>query len=156
MTKYIWITVILIAFILALAFKQAPNEPEIARPVPEADQEVIADIPQAEAGEPIISESGNIKITRPQPDTTVSSPLLVKGSAKISGNALQLRLKDASGNVIAEKQATVAEPGEDGFGSFGELLLFSDAPAGAGTLEAYSKGAFDQSEQDLVSIPIKF
>lgn len=156
MTKYIWITVILIAFILALAFKQAPNEPEIARPVPEADQEVIAEIPQAEAGEPIISESGNIKITRPQPDAVVASPLLVKGSAKLAGASVELRLKDSSGNIIAEKRATVAEASEDGFGSFGELLVFDAVPEGAGALEVFSKGVFGGSEQDLVSIPIKF
>ncbi len=156
MTKYIWITVIIIGVMLGLAFKQARNEPEVSRPAEDASQEAISDIPQAEEGEPVISDSGNLKITQPRPDAEVASPMLIKGSAQSSVGALQLRLKDAGGNVLAEKQATVAEAGEDGFGSFGELLLFEGAASGPGALEAYSKGAFDGSEQDLVSIPIKF
>ncbi|MEK7188887.1 MAG: Gmad2 immunoglobulin-like domain-containing protein [Patescibacteria group bacterium] len=156
MTKYIWFTVILIAVLLALAYKQAPKEPEVSRPEPPAPQNVISDVPQPEEGEPVVSASGNVKVTRPQPDAMVASPLLVKGSAKLAGASVQLRLKDASGAVIAEKQATVAEASEDGFGSFGELLVFDAVPEGAGILEVYAEGVFDRSEQDLISIPIKF
>ncbi|MBI1961692.1 MAG: hypothetical protein HYS45_03250 [Parcubacteria group bacterium] len=156
MAKYIFITIILLVAMLGLAYKQAPNEPEISRPQKDSSQEVISDIPQAEEGEPTFSESGNVKITQPQPNTTVASPMLVKGSAKASAAALRLRLKDASGTVIAEKQATAAAAGEDGFGSFGELLLFEGVSAESGVLEAFSKSVFDGSEQNLVSIPIKF
>ena len=155
MTKYIWFTVILIAVLLGLAYKQAPKEPEVARPVEEAE-EIVADVPQPEEGEPVVSASGNIKVTRPQPDTAITSPLLVKGSSRVSASTLHLRLKGADGNTVAEKQAAPAEAGEDGFGAFGELLIFDNAPAGSGALEVYSKSAFDGSEQDLVSIPIKF
>ena len=155
MTKYILITIMIIGVTLAFAFKQAPKEPEVSRPAEDASQEIISDIPQAEEGEPVVSESGNVRITRPRPDATMTSPLLVKGSAKTSASALQLRLKGADGTVIAEKQATAAKAGEDGFGSFGELLLFENAPTGDGTLEVFSKSPFDGSEQDLVSIPIK-
>ncbi|MBI2050216.1 MAG: Gmad2 immunoglobulin-like domain-containing protein [Parcubacteria group bacterium] len=156
MAKYIFITIILLAAMLGLAYKQAPNEPEVSRPQEDSSQEIIADVPQAEEGEPVISDSGNVRVTQPRPDATITSPMLVKGSAKASAPALHLRLKDASGTVIAEKQATAAAAGEDGFGSFGELLLFENVAADSGVLEAFSKSPFDGSEQDLVSIPIKF
>ncbi|MBI2637037.1 MAG: Gmad2 immunoglobulin-like domain-containing protein [Parcubacteria group bacterium] len=156
MTKYLWITGALIAVVLALAFKQAPNEPEVSRPAEDASQDVISDIPQAEEGEGVVSESGSIKVTRPQPNTTVASPLLVKGEARGRGLAVRLRLKDATGAVMAEKSVAASAAEGSEFGSFGELLLFDDAAAGAGVLEVFSEGAFDGSVQDLVSIPIKF
>jgi len=155
MAKYILITIVMTGAMLGLAYKQAPHEPEVARPVEDAE-EIVSDIPQTEEGEPVVSEFGNIRVTRPQLDAQVASPLLVKGSAKASASVLHLRLKGADGTVIVEKQATVATAGEDAFGSFGELLLFENAPAGAGSLEVYSEGAFGGGEQDLVSIPIKF
>ncbi|OJI06350.1 hypothetical protein BK004_04265 [bacterium CG10_46_32] len=42
MIKYIWFTVILIGVVLALAFKQAPHEPEVTRPMQESFQDVVA------------------------------------------------------------------------------------------------------------------
>ena len=41
MTKYIWITVLMIVFVLLLAFKQAKNEPDVF--VPDQNQEQQAD-----------------------------------------------------------------------------------------------------------------
>ncbi|MAG28603.1 spore gernimation protein, partial [bacterium] len=66
------------------------------------------------------------------------------------------RLKDSDGSIIVEKFGTARAEEVGEFGSFGELLLFDEASTDTGVLEVYSISAFDGSEQDLVSIPIKF
>lgn len=149
MTKYIWITAALIAIILAFAFKQAPNEPEVARPAEDAPFSL-------EEGEPVVSESGNIKVTQPQPNVEIASPLLVKGEARVYEGTVQFRLKDSNGNIITEKFGTAAAEETGAFGSFGELLVFDGLSGGEGVLEVYSESAFDGSVQDLVSIPVRF
>jgi hypothetical protein len=153
MTKYIWITIGVISLILFLAYQQAPNEPEVQRPL----DEIVEDIPfEQQEGEPIVSENGNIKITRPQPNTTITSPMLIKGEARVFEGTFQMRLKDAQDNIIVEKFGTAAAEEVGEFGTFGELLLFDDISSETGTLEVYWQSPEDGSEQDLVSIPIKF
>jgi len=152
MTKYIWITIGVISLILIMAWKQAPKEPL----VPTSD-EIVNDFPfDQQEGEPIVSESGNIKVTRPQPGNTIQSPLLIKGEARVFEGTIQIRLKDAEGSVIIEKHGATesAEAGE--FGNFGELLLFDDVKADEGVLEVYSIDASNGAEIDLTSIPVKF
>ncbi|MDP3995289.1 MAG: Gmad2 immunoglobulin-like domain-containing protein [bacterium] len=149
MTKYIWLTAFLIAIILALAYKQAPNEPEVSRPMED-------DPFSLEIGEPSVSESGNISVTQPQPYTWIASPLLVKGEARVFEGTVQFRLKDADGNIITEKFGTAAAEEIGAFGSFGELLVFDEPNTEEGVLEVYSESAADGSVQDLVSIPVRF
>jgi hypothetical protein len=156
MNKYIWLTIIFIIFILMLAWKQAPNEPEVARPADEIIEGVIPELPEQIEGEPIISQSGNIKVTRPQPNTSIESPLLVKGEARLFEGTFQMRLKDADGNLITEKFGTARAEEVGAFGSFGELLLFDEVATETGVLELYSESAKDGAEQDLVLIPINF
>ncbi len=153
MNKYIWITIAVIIFILTLAWKQAPNEPEVARLPDQITEDII---PEIEEGEPTVSESGNIKVTRPQPDAKIVSPMLIKGEALLFEGTFQMRLKDASGAVIVEKFGTASAEEVGEFGTFGELLLFDEIAEQTGVLEVFSISAVDGSEQDLVSIPIKF
>jgi len=153
MTKYIWITISVIALILVLAYKQAPNELDLERPL----DDIVSDImPTPDEGEPIISDNGNIKITRPQPDAVVESPLLIKGEARVFEGTVQFRLKDAEGNIIVEKFGTAAASEVGEFGSFGELLLFDEVSSETGSLEVYWQSPQDGSEQDLILIPVKF
>jgi len=148
MTKYIWITISVIGLIILLAYKQAPSEPDLERPV-----EVI---PELEEAQLIISESGNIKVTEPQPDSVIESPLLIKGEARVFEGTVQFRLKDSQGNIIAEKFGTAQSVEAGEFGEFGELLLFDNVESESGTLEIYSQSPEDGSEQDLILIPVKF
>lgn len=153
MTKYIWITISVIALIIILAWKQAPNEADLERPI----EDIISDVmPTPEEGEPIVSDNGNIKITRPQPDSIVTSPMLIKGEARVFEGTVQFRLKDAEGNIIAEKFSTAQAEEAGEFGAFGELLLFDEVSAETGTLDVYWQSPENGSEQDLISIPIKF
>lgn len=148
MQRYIWLTIGVIVLLLALGFKQAPNEPPVERPQDSGSA--------IEAGEPIASESGNIKITEPRPDTKVASPLLVKGEARTFEATLQMQLKDADGTMLAEKIVTYAAEEVGEFGSFGELLLFDEPAVDSGTLSLFTESAEDGSVQDLLEIPIRF
>ena len=151
MTKYIWITVGVIILVLGLALKQAPKEPPVV--APEAPAETA---PAPEAGTPIVSESGNIKVTQPQPDSLVASPLLVKGQARVFESAFQIILKDSDGKEVVKKTVTAPAPDAGQFGDFGELLLFDPPKTDKGTLEVFDNSAKDGAVQDLVSIPVKF
>jgi len=153
MTKYIWITISIIALILVFAYKHAPNEPDLEKPA----EDIISDqMPTPEEGEPIVSESGNIKVTRPQKDTVATSPILVKGEARVFEGTFQIHLKDANGAILSEKTAMANAPDMGEFGSFGELILFDAPTTETGFLEVFSYSAKDGSLQDLVSIPVIF
>jgi len=151
MTRYILITALLIVFIIALAAKQAPHEPEIASP--DVPEDILSGL---ETGEPVVSESGNIKVERPQPGATISSPVLVRGQARAFEGTFHIRLKDSDGKVVVEKTGTASAEEAGDFGTFGELLLFDDVATDEGAVEVYTVSAEDGSEQDLASIPVKF
>ncbi len=149
MSRYIWITSLLLVFIIALALKQAPKEPPV--------ESIPGDIAQQlEEGEPVVSESGNILVTRPQPGAKISSPVLIRGEARVFENTFNMRLVDTDGNVIAEKFATADAPDVGEFGSFGELLVFDEVDTDEGFVEVYSESAEDGSEINLVRIPVNF
>ncbi len=150
MTKYIWITAGLIVLLLVLGFKQAPKEPPVERPA-EAISEALP-----EAGEPTVSESGNITVTEPQQNAKVASPLLVKGEARTFEATFQMQLKDAGGKLLAEKTVTYAAEETSEFGSFGELLVFDNPETDSGTLSIFSHSPEDGSVQNLVEIPVAF
>lgn len=151
MTKYIWITISVIVLVLILGLKQAPKEPPVVLPDAPAEN-----IPALESGEPIVSESGNIKVTRPQPDSLASSPMLVKGQARVFESTFQMVLKDGDGKEVTKKTVTYTAEDPSQFGDFGELLLFDVPKTDTGTLEVFDNSAKDGAVQDLVTIPVKF
>lgn len=151
MTKYIWITVGLIVLILILAFKQAPKEPPVV-----GSEAPTEDVATPIVGEPVVSQSGNIKVSQPQPDSLVSSPMLVKGQARAFEATFQMMLKDSDGKEIAKKTVTYTAEEPSQFGQYGELLLFDAPKTDTGTLEVFTYSAKDGSVQDLVTIPVKF
>jgi len=151
MTKYIWITIGVIALILVLGWKQAGKEPPVV--IPEAPAE---DVAAPVVGEPVVSESGNIKVTQPQPDSLAASPMLVKGQARVFESTFQLVLKDGDGKEVTKKTVTYTAEDPSQFGDFGELLLFDAPKTDTGTLEVFDNSAKDGSVIDLVTIPVKF
>lgn len=152
MIKYIWITGAVIVFILALALKQAPKE----APAVSANDVSSAEKSTGTAGEPAVSESGNIKVQEPQANALVSSPLLVKGQARTFESTFQISLKDSSGKEVAKKTATYTAADPSQFGDYGELMLFDAPGTDTGTLEVFTNSAKDGAVQDLIKIPVRF
>lgn len=140
----------MIGLVLILAYKQAPKEPPASAPA------TAGDAASSEVAKPIESQSGNIKVSQPQSDSLISSPLLVKGQARVFENTFQMVLKDADGKEVVKKTVTAAAPDAGQFGDFGELLIFDNPKTDKGTLEVFDLSAKDGSVIDLVKIPVKF
>ncbi len=156
MTKYIWITLIVILLILTLGAKQSSREPELERPAGDIITDTDQDAQNSDISEPVVSESGNIKVISPKPEEKIYSPLLVKGEARVFENVFHIRLKNSNGEILVEKNGSTNAQEVGEFGSFGELILFDENISGKGVLEVYSTSAKDGSEQDMVLIPIIF
>lgn len=111
--------------------------------------------PTVERGEPVVSESGNIKVSQPLPLQTVSSPLAVRGEARVFENNVEYRLTESDGTVLAEGFATAQAPDIGQFGPF-EATIGFNTETEVGTLEVFSTSPKDGSEINKVTIPLIF
>lgn len=105
---------------------------------------------------PVRVESENIYVSSPAPDTKISNPFLVSGSARVFENIVNIRLKDGDNSVLAESFATAQSADVGLFGNFELNLTYKQPRFATGTLEVYWQSAKDGSDQDLVSIPVEF
>lgn len=96
-----------------------------------------------------------IWLTHPVENQVISIPLLVKGSARVFEGTVHVRVVDKNGTVLAQG-FTTATQGAPGRGSFELRLTFEPPPAGFGYVEAFEISAKDGSEQNKVSIPVKW
>ncbi|MBI2032359.1 MAG: Gmad2 immunoglobulin-like domain-containing protein [Candidatus Levybacteria bacterium] len=97
----------------------------------------------------------NIVVLSPASNSKLENPFLVRGRARVFENVVSIRLKDSSGNVIAEGTAYANAPDIGQFGDFEQYINFSTEDS-KGVLEVYQASAKDGSDQDLVSISVKF
>lgn len=96
-----------------------------------------------------------IWVTEPKEGDLVTSPIKVKGSARVFEAAVSLRLVDANGNVL-NKTFTMASEGAPGRGTFEAELTFEQPKTDTGYVEVFWGSPKDGSEMDLVRIPVKF
>ena len=96
-----------------------------------------------------------IWITSPKQDQKVGSPLEVTGSARVFEAAVNIRLVDSTGKMIAEGFATASE-GAPGRGDFKYSLDFNAASPGKGELEVFWTSPKDGKELDKVSVPVNW
>lgn len=106
--------------------------------------------------EPVISESGNMKIYWPQPNATVTRPLVVFGEARVFENTVSYRLLNADGGLLVNGFTTAYAPDIGQFGPFSIPLWYDEQPVGTeGFVEVFTHSAQDGSAVDLVRIPVK-
>jgi cytoskeletal protein RodZ len=105
---------------------------------------------------PVPTTSKDISVTVPGVDALVSSPMLVRGEARVFENNVSLRLTDADGEILAETFATAEAPDIGQFGPFQISLSFSRPTTSTGTLEVFEASARDGSEINKVTIPVRF
>ena len=96
-----------------------------------------------------------IWVTSPAPDQKVASPVEVTGSARVFEAAVNIRLVDDSGIIIAEGFTTATE-GAPGRGDFKHSLAFSAASPGKGEVEVYWTSPKDGGILDKVSVPVNW
>jgi hypothetical protein len=133
------------------------NEPDAEQV--EYDQEKSGAAADPSAGDTPIEEasskSGHTVVTSPLAQAPVTSPLTVSGRARAFENTVNIRIKDANGEILAETFAT-ADGDLGRFGEFSTAINFDATTANKGTLEVFQISAEDGSERDQVVIPITF
>ncbi len=95
-----------------------------------------------------------IWVTAPTPGQSVNSPIKIKGTAMVFEATVSYRLKDASGNVLAEGYTT-ASTGAPERGDFAAELVFTPGQPGSGQLEVFEVSMKDGSDINKVIIPVE-
>jgi hypothetical protein len=100
------------------------------------------------------SAKGNITVTRPLPNARVSSPLVISGEASVFEAALQWRVADSAGRVLAQG-ITTASVGAPGRGTFTVTATFAPPAADVfGSVEVFSVSPKDGSVDEIVRVPV--
>lgn len=94
-----------------------------------------------------------IWVTAPTAGQKITSPVTIKGSARVFEAAVSTRIVDESGQVLARGFGTATE-GAPGRGDFVITLPFPASQAGKGKLEVYWGSPRDGQDMDIVSIPV--
>ncbi len=97
----------------------------------------------------------NIVVFFPEPEATVTSPLLVGGFARTFENSYVWRVKDSMGTERASGFGTAAATEVGTFGPFQFEVYLPTLPEKNFTLDVFSLSAADGSEQNLVSVPLR-
>jgi len=95
-------------------------------------------------------------VTQPQPNDVVSSPVTVRGRARVFEAALSGRVVTDTGRELGIAHF-MTSAGAPEFGDYDARISFT-RPAGvsSGFVEVFTYSAKDGSVQDLVRIPVRF
>lgn len=105
-----------------------------------------------DAPSPWTDPATNIELFAPVANTIYRSPIDVTGLSRTFEGNVNIRLLDANGEVLAERNAIGGSV--DGFDFFHTYLRFSITEEQPATLEVFEIDAGDGSRRDEVSIPI--
>ncbi len=108
----------------------------------------------AEVGSTPWSNSRNIIVNQPWTNDTIASPVIVSGEALSVEAVVNIRIKDKSGKTLTETTIKTASGTERS--AFSGNVTFDKGKATEGTLEVYTSSADSGSDQDKVTIPVKF
>jgi len=97
----------------------------------------------------------SIWVTQPVENQTVTSPLTIKGSARVFEATVSYRLKDENGNILTQG-FTTATAGAPEWGNFSAELTFTSPAKGKGQLEVFEESMKDGSDLNKVVIPVIF
>ena len=105
---------------------------------------------------PPVSQSENIRVTEPAPHQTVSSPVTIRGEARLFESTFSYRIRDENGTILMEDHAMANSPDVGEFGPFTVHTSFRHPLGKKGMVEVFDYSAKDGSEQDMVRIPVGF
>ena len=110
----------------------------------------------AATDEGIESDSGEMIVTNPKPDSLANGTVVVSGRARAFENTVSIRLKDADGEVLVDTFTTAegADIGE--FSDFKKTINFGVPATTGGTIEIFEVSARDGSEINKVTIDLIF
>ena len=106
------------------------------------------------AATPITSSKGGITVRTPLANARVTTPVTISGDASVFEAALQWRILDGGGKVLAEGIAT-ASAGAPARGTFSVAASFPPPAADTiGAIEVYDRSPKDGTVDELVRVPV--
>ena len=96
-----------------------------------------------------------IWVTMPETKQTITSPVIIRGNARIFEATVSFRLRDAEGNILGQGY-TMAEAGAPERGDFEAQMSFTHSAVGKGQIEVYESSMKDGSDQNMVVIPVQW
>ena len=103
---------------------------------------------------PITSSKGGITVTAPLSNARVTSPVTITGDASVFEAALQWRIVEGGGKVLAQG-STTASAGAPGRGTFSVTASYPPPSADTiGAIEVYDTSPKDGTIDELVRVPV--
>lgn len=130
-----------------LALAAAPKAEQPAEPKPPTKE------PDNKAGGPV-AESSTFKVFAPEPGSVISSPVRVRGQARVFEATFTLELEDGH-NILAEKVVTATDAGP-AWGDFDVNLTFDKPTSPNGMLLFVTYSAKDGSRKEELQVPVRF
>ena len=102
------------------------------------------------------SAEQNIQVTNPIANQQLTSPFKVEGRARVFENQVNVRVKSKDGRTLIT-ESTIVKSAEAGtWGDFSLEISYDFNLTKDGFVDVYSTSAKDGSDENLVSIPVKF
>ena len=140
-----------IALVLALA-GCTPAPTTVISPTPPTPTTTAAATSSPKPS-PVVSAKGFITLTSPTVNAKLQSPVIITGDASVFEAALQWRITDTGGRVIAEG-ITTASQGAPGRGAFSVSVPYTVAAETVAFVEVYSRSPKDGNIDELVRVPV--
>ena len=102
---------------------------------------------------PIVSAKGFITMTSPTTNAKLQSPVIIAGDASVFEAALQWRITDQGGRVIAEG-ITTASMGAPARGTYTVSVPYTVTGETVAFVEVYSRSPKDGNIDELVRVPV--
>ncbi len=102
---------------------------------------------------PIVSAKGFITVSSPTTNAKLQSPVIISGDASVFEAALQWRITDQGGRVIAEG-LTTASQGAPGRGTYTVSVPYTVTTETVAFVEVFSRSPKDGNIDDLVRMPV--
>jgi hypothetical protein len=102
---------------------------------------------------PVVSAKGAITLKTPTVNAMLTSPVTISGDASVFEAALQWRISDTGGRVIAEG-ITTASLGAPGRGTYSVSVPYTVSTPTLAFVEVYSRSPKDGNIDELVRIPV--
>ncbi|HUQ42365.1 MAG TPA: Gmad2 immunoglobulin-like domain-containing protein [Candidatus Limnocylindrales bacterium] len=102
----------------------------------------------------LTSAKGSITVKQPLANARISSPATISGDASVFEAALQWRITDSAGRVLAEGN-TMASIGAPGRGTFTVTATFAPPATDlVGIVEVFDRSPRDGSIDEIVRVPV--
>ncbi|MEP7002903.1 MAG: Gmad2 immunoglobulin-like domain-containing protein [Chloroflexota bacterium] len=145
-------SVLLLALALMMAACSSGASGE-ASPAPTTAPSATVASTQSPKASPVVSAKGFISITSPTVNAKLQSPVIITGEASVFEAALQWRITDTGGRIIAEGNTTASQ-GAPGRGTYTVTVPYTVTAETVAFVEVYSRSPKDGNIDDRVQIPV--